>query len=207
LNFINIILGIILIILIIIFIGLFLGLRISLNLNKKGMNITGFIHIILFEKIAIIKKEFPDENKEESEEVEEVENTEESLKENYNKIKPVIPDIKQTLPYFYNFLKKSLKSIEINKFYFHIDFGFSSYTETAKLVGYFWSFAVIPNTLIKSCSLSACPIFTNPTLDFDADINIKIKVINMIPPLIQLITKKEFINLLKGIRVMNKNEG
>ncbi|WP_409199997.1 hypothetical protein [Methanobrevibacter sp. DSM 116169] len=221
-DFINFILGIILIILIIIFIFLILGIRIIINLNKKESTIVGFINIIIFEKIAIIKKEFPEEESPPEEEkylnkifdkfqplkdkifkkednLEEETEEDKTPQEYYEQYKPLIPKIKKTLPYFYYFLKRIFKSFNIEKFSFHIDFGFSSYVETAKLVGYFWVFATIPNTLLKSCSLTAMPIFTKPTFDFNLDLNIKIRLINIVYALLRLIINKDVFNLIKEI--------
>lgn len=234
---INLILGIILIILLIIFIILFIGIKISIKINKKGLQTAGFIKIIILEKIAIIKKEFPEkpfteENTQQIKNISNNKSTEDSDKENFSeeeiidkikrkispeessedeksltetieKYKPLISDVKKTLPYFYNFLIDSFKSIEIKKFYFHLDFGYSDYCETAKIIGYYWSFAAFINSLISQVTLSACPEFNKPTLDFNSDIDIKIKALKIIPGLLKIVARIDFIKLLIKLKKLN----
>jgi len=226
LDFINIILEIILIILFIIFLVLFFGIRISLNLNKKKSEISGILKIIIFEKIAIIKQEFPptEGSKEDEkpsklkgifnkiinrfskkEEVEE-EKEDSDLKKQLESIKPLIPNIKKIIPRFVYFLKKTLNSFEIKKFYIHTDFGISNYADTAKFVGYYWAFATIPNTIFKSCSITARPIFIEETFDLDVDIDIKIKLLTMTLQTSKLILNKDMFDLIKNlIKIYREN--
>lgn len=217
----------ILIILFIIFLGLFFGIRISLKLNKKKSELNGILKIIIFNQIVILKKEYPEieeekkdsklkivynkiknllPKKEKEEEVEESEEEKEdsSITEQWETVKPLIPYIKKIIPRFTYFLKKIINSIQINKFYFHLNFGISNYAETAKILGYFWSFAAIPNGLFKSCSITAQPIFIEETIDFNLDIDIKIKLLTIIHRVLQLIINKDIFILIKKIIKLNR---
>ncbi|MDL2247069.1 DUF2953 domain-containing protein [Methanobrevibacter sp. OttesenSCG-928-K11] len=194
----NIILSIILIIIIILFLILFFGIRISLNINKTQAKLVGFIHIKIFNTITIFKKEFPskEESKPEKKDKDKSEDTSSSITEQWENIKPFISDIKKQIPNFIDFLKNTLKSIEISKFNVHLDLGFENYAQTAKIVGYIWSIVVIPNTSIKAVQITAKPIFIEPTLDFNANIDITIKLLKTVKAFLKLLFNKDLIRLI-----------
>lgn len=171
-------------IILILIIFLYIGIRISLNFGKTKTS----IKIKIFKKITLYDSSKEKVSKEESEE--------ETKKEYKHLIKP----LKNSLPYLWDFLKKTTKSIKIHKLNGHLKFGLASYADTAQYIGYIWAVIGFINSLYPVSRLSAEPVFGDPITDFKGDINIDINLLKLIPPAISLIAKKEVRDLIKAFR-------
>lgn len=189
LNSIEIILLIIIAIFIIILIVLYLGIRINSNLEKLGPKLTFNLKIEILSKIKIYEYKYPQIDKKENDKYEE----QMDIKEIYTIIKP-------SLKILLDFFKKVLKSFEIKKLYFHLDFGLDSYVDTAKYVGYMWAALVFSNSLSENIDLSVQPIFTQPLFDFNGNLDVKFKLIDIIIPAMKLLLNKDVRKLIKKIR-------
>lgn len=189
LNSIEIILLIIIAIFIIMLIVLYLGIRITSNLEKLGPKLTFNLKIEILSKIKIYEYNYPQIDKKEKDKYEE----QMDIKEIYTIIKP-------SLKILLDFFKKVLKSFEIKKLYFHLDFGLDSYVDTAKYVGYMWAALVFLNSLSENIDLSVQPIFTQPLFDFNGNLDVKFKLIDIIIPSMKLLLNKDVRKLIKKIR-------
>ncbi|WP_299525439.1 DUF2953 domain-containing protein [uncultured Methanobrevibacter sp.] len=170
-----------------------MGLRISLSFEKTGSNISTIIKIKIFKKITIYISSKEKESEEEDDKKDQ---------KNYgNLIKP----LKNALPHIWIFLKKSTKSIKVNKLESHLKFGLASYADTAQYIGYIWTIIGFIKTLYPISKLSAEPIFGDPIIDFKGSGDIDINLLKLIFPVISLISKKEIRTLIKSFRG-NDNE-
>lgn len=165
---------------------LYLGIQISLKINKTDANINYNLKIKILNKITIFKKEEFSKKKE---------NT-----------KPNLSTVKNTIPFLFNYLKNVLQAVNIQKLEGNIKLGLSSYVDTAKYVGYIWSIFIIPNTTIKSCLLTAEPVFSQEIFDFNVELKININLLKLIIPTILLLKEKEIITFIKESRKRDKNE-
>lgn len=177
-----------LVVICLIIIFLYLGVKISIKYEKIGSKLTASVEILFLEKIVIVTKKYPSSEDKNNE------------KDSSINIKGLFPYIKKALPYLVDFLKKSLKSLHFRKFQNHLVLGLSNYADTAKYIGYIWAIFTIPNSLIKSCLLTAEPTFTNEKIDLKGEIDVKINILTLIIPLLKLIIKKDVRNLIKEVR-------
>ncbi len=172
------------IIILILIIFLYMGIRISLSFEKTNT----IIKIKIFKKIAIYNSS--------KEKVSEEKKEEETKKEYKHLIKP----LKNSLPYLWDFLKKFIKSIKIQKADVHLKFGLASYADTAQYMGYIWAVIVFIKSVHPVSKLSAEPVFGDPVTDFKGEIDIDINLLKLILPAISLIAKKEVRDLIKAFR-------
>lgn len=185
---------IILIIILFIIILLYIGVKIAFIYEKKGSAFKGCLKILILKKIKVYSLEYPSKESEENEEEEEEEDeTDHNIKEIFELAKPCFEDLKE-------FIKSLVKCIHITKLENHLIFGLDSYADTAKYIGYIWSIFIIFNTTHKNARLSAQPSFGGSVLDAKGANEVDINLLKIIPPAIKLISKKQFRELIKGVR-------
>ena len=107
--------------------------------------------------------------------------------------------IKHCISVFFDFIKTVFKSMNVRKLETHIDLGLTSYASTAKYVGYLWALFVLPNSTFKNTSMTASPHFGEPIIDFKGVVDIRINLLNLIIPIIKLISNKDVRKLLKEV--------
>lgn len=191
---------IILAIIIFLIIFLYFGVRISLIYNKTGAKLEGCLQISVLRKIKVYSSDFssssPKKVKETKEETAEEKTTTEDKdrdkKEIFELVKPCFGDLK-------TFLKSFMKCIRIENLENHIIFGMSSYTDTAKYIGYIWSVIVIVNSSHENAKLSAVPSFNGSILDGKGVNELEINILKLIPAVLKLVLKKEVRTLIKGV--------
>lgn len=222
-NILLILLGIIAFIIILILLILHIGIKIDINFKKTGPQLIGNLNINIL-KIKLIKKEYNSSKKnqedkdkkkiDKSKEKEELNKykdneTTKSTKEILNEIKKHLPLIKDLVKILLNYLIEIINEIKIKKVNSHLKLGLSSYTETAKIIGWIWTITVIPNNLIKAINLTAEPQFTEEIIDFEGEIQIEIKTLGALIKTLKLLFKKPIRQLIKEIikyRKSNKKE-
>lgn len=183
----------IVIILILIIIFLYLGVRINLTYNKHASNFEYHLDILLFNSYSIFKRKHPSDEKETSEE-----SSDDG--EGYP-FKLIIKPLINILDSLVHYLADILHCLEIKKLENHLDFGMSSYVNTAKYTGYMWSLFVVPNSSHKNVKLTVEPSFTEPIFDFKGCVDVKVNLLKIIIPTIHLLRQKEvrdFIELLRN---------
>lgn len=207
---------IIIFIALLLFIFLFIGLKININLNKKGSDLKGIIEVN-WAFIKIFSKHFPDkdnvndkisdENNHKSKNGDnEIDNEDkEEKKSRFNEFKTLIPPLKENFNDIFDFFLVCIKSINLEMFDTNISLGFSSPVDTTTLVGYIWAFSAVPN-LSKRFYLSAEPVFTKETVDFDSKIIFKINLLRPFGNLLKLLTKKSILELVWKSKKLFNND-
>lgn len=204
----------IIIIFIAIFLFLFLlvGLKVNINLNKENSDFKGQIDI-KWAFIKIFSKNFPendkdneDETEDEADEIEDekVNKKNESLKNQFNDFKDMLPLIKKNFDDIFELLLVCINSIKLEKFNSHISLGFSSPVGTVNVVGSIWAFQAVSN-LSENFYLSVVPVFTHETIDFHSEIVFKISLLRPAGKLSRLLTKKSMIELIWKSRKLFNN--
>lgn len=184
------------IIVILIIIFLYLGVRINLTYNKHNSDFEYHLDITLLNSYSIFKKEHPSDEKEVKEE---------SSDDKGYPFKLIIKPLINVLDSLIHYLVDILHCLEIKKFENHLNFGMTSYVNTAKYTGYMWSLFVVPNSSHKNVKLTVEPSFTEPTFDFKGCVNIKVNLLKIVIPTIQLLRQKEVRDFIKLVR--NPREG
>ena len=187
----NILLMIIFIIILFFIVLLIFGIRIALTYEKKGSEIKGCLKILVFKKIKIYSKDYPDTDEDENED-EEYEDDSEG--------EDIFDLIKPCFGHFEEFLKSAIKCIHVVKLKNHLIFGLDSYADTGKYIGYIWGLLSIVNGAHKNTRLSAEPSFNGSVFDIKGDNEIDIYVLKLIVPTVKLISKKEVRMLIRGVR-------
>ena len=189
----NILLMIILIIILFIIILLFFGVRIALIYEKKGPDLKGCLKILIFKKIKVYSKVYPDPDEDNDED-----NKKEKEKDRDGQ--KIFELMKPCLGYFKEFLKSFVKCINVVKLENHLVFGLDSYADTGKYIGYIWGIVSIVNSAHENARLSAEPSFNGSVFDIKGDNELDINLLKIIPPAIKLISKKEVRMFIKGVK-------
>ena len=189
----NILGMIIAIIILFIIILLIFGVRIALIYEKKGANFKGCLNILIFKKIEVYSSVYPDPDGDNDEE-------DEKEKEKDRDGQKIFELLKPCLEYFKEFVKTSVKCINVVKLENHLVFGLDSYADTGKYIGYIWSLLSIVNGAHKNAMLSAEPSFNGSVFDIKGDNEVDINILKLIPPVIKLMSKKEVRLFIKGVR-------
>lgn len=188
----NILLMIVLIIIIFIIILLFFGVRIALTYEKKGSCLKGCLKVLIFKKIKVYSKTYPDPDEDEDNDEEENEKDRDGQK--------IFELLKPCLKYFIEFLQTFVKCISVVKLENHLVFGLDSYADTGKYIGYIWGMASIVNGTHEKARLSAEPSFNGSVFDIKGVNELDINILKLIPAAIKLISKKEVRLFIKGVR-------
>ena len=183
---------IILIIILFIIILLYFGVRIALIYEKKGSNIKGCLKILIFKKIKVYSKIYPDPDEDENKQEKENKKDQDGKK--------IFELMKPCLGYFQEFVKSFVKCINVVKLENHLIFGLDSYADTGKYIGYIWGLFTIVNNAHENARLSAEPSFNGSVFDIKGDNELDINLLKVMIPAIKLISKKEVRLLIKGVR-------
>lgn len=186
----NILLMIILIIILFIIILLFFGVRIALIYEKKGSNLKGCLKVLIFKKIKVYSSTYPTPDEDEDDE----EDDEKDIDG-----EKIFELLKPCLGHFWEFAQSFVECIEVVKLENHLVFGLDSYADTGKYIGYIWGVFSIANSAHENARLSAEPSFNGSVFDIKGDNEFDIKVLKLIPPALQLISKKEVRLFIKGV--------
>lgn len=182
---------IILIIILLIIILLVMGIRISVEYRKTGSELKGCLKILIFKKIKVYSRQWPNEDETEEDEKDEKEDRDRDLKKIYELAKPCFEDLK-------DYLKSVMKSMRIQKLKNHIIFGMDSYADTGEYIGIIWAILATVNPLHKQIQISAEPSFHGSRLDGHGENNIEIYPLKILVPTIRLISKKDVRKLIRG---------
>ncbi len=191
---------IIAIILILIIVFLYLGVKINLTYNKLNSDFEYHLNITLLNSYSIFRKDHPLPKECESDGEKESDRDGEGYP-----FKEIIKPLLDVLDSLVEYLTEILHSLEIKKLENHLDFGMSSYVSTAKYTGYMWSLFVVPNSSHKNVKLTVEPTFKEPTFDFKGCVDIKVNLLKIVIPTIQLLRQKEVRDFIKLVR--NPREG
>ena len=210
---------IIIFIVICLFLFLLIGLKVNINLNKQNSDFKGQIEIKCG-FIKIFSKNFPDkDNKDKLDKKEDKENKKNKSKktseynENMDKIgknqlnvfKSLILLIKKNFDDILDLFSACINSVKLEKFNTNILLGLSSPVDTVNVVGSIWAFSAVSN-LSKNFYLSAEPIFTKETIDFNTEIAFKISFLRPLGKLLRLLTKKSMIKFILESRKVFNND-
>jgi len=198
------------------FLFLFIGLKVNINLNKESSDFKGQIEI-KWAFIKIFSKKFPDNDTEvkvdkkedkkrnkNNESKKTSEHDDNKKKNQFNDFKSVIILIKKNFDDIFDLFFVCINSIKLEKFNTNISLGFSSPVDTVNVVAHIWAFSAIPN-LSKHFYLSAVPVFTKETIDFNSELSFKINLLRPALKLLRLITKKSMIELILKLRKLSNN--
>lgn len=186
-----------------------MGLKIYLNLNKKNNEFkvaigVKWLNINIFSK----KFKYNDENKKkidkkpikkENKKVDE--NKEKSTKEKLKDFIQLYPLIKSNIIPIFDFIMICIDSIKLQRFDTDIQIGLSSFSDTATVTGYIWAFSSLLN-LSNQFNLTAEPIFTRESIDFESQIIFKIKLLKPFLGVLNLFKRKTMIKLLWNLRAL-----
>lgn len=172
----------------IIFIFLYIGIDLIGDFQKKESELTFNLKILIFSKIKVYSINYPNEKKDEDSKKED-----KKRNINFNLIKPCIKPI-------LSFLNCMIKSMSVRKLESHLDFGLPSYVSTAKYTGYMWALLVFPNTALNNTNLTVTPCFDKTIIDFKGSINVRIKLLKIIIPILKLIKNKDIRKLIKEVK-------
>jgi hypothetical protein len=208
LSILSIFIGVIVLFIIFFIIFLFLGLKIYLKLNKKDNKFKAVI-TVKWTVINIFSKKFPipDENKKKIEnksiekEKKEIDQSKEKSSKKWKDFIQLYPLLKSNINPIFDYILICIDSIKLQKFDTHIIIGLSSFTDTATFTGYIWAFSTIPK-LSDHFTLTAEPIFTKETIDFESEIIFKIKLLKPFLGILKLFTKKTMLKLIWNLRVL-----
>lgn len=188
----NILLTIILIILFLIIVLLYFGIKISLIYDKTDSKLEGCLQISILRKIKLYSLNLPSLKKDKK--------NDEDNKKTKNDIKQLFKLLKPCFEHFKLFLKSFMKCIRVQNLENHLIFGMDSYTDTAKYIGYIWSFIIIINSSHKNAKLSAEPSFNGSVFNVNGVNEFEINILKLIPPVLRLISKKEVRTLIKEVK-------
>lgn len=183
---------IILIILFPIIVLLYFGVKISLIYDKTDSKLEGCLQISILRKIKLYSLNLSSLKKDKK-------NDDDGKKTN-NDIKQLFKLLKPCFGHFKLFLKSFMKCIRVQNLENHLIFGMDSYTDTAKYIGYIWSFIIIINSSHKNAKLSAEPSFNGSVFDVNGVNEFEINILKLIPPVLRLISKKEVRTLIKEVK-------
>ena len=204
-----ILIGIIVLFIIFFVVFLFLGIKIYLKLNKKDNEFKIDI-TVKWVNINILSKKFShnNENKEKNKDkiIEEEnkkidENSEKINKEKWNELKQLYPLIKSNINPVFDFMVVCINSIKLQKFDTHVIIGLSDFTDTAIFTGYIWAFSTFSN-LSNHFNLTAEPIFTKETIDFESEIIFKINLLKPFLGALNLFRKKTMLKLIWNLKAL-----
>jgi len=188
-----------------VFLFLFIGLKVNINLNKKSTDFKGQIEI-KWAFIKIFSKKFPDKDNGDKVDRNDGDKSEiKSEKNQFSGFKSLIPIIRKNFDDIVDLFLTCINSIKLEKFNTNILLGFSSPVDTVNVVGRIWAFSAIPN-LSKHFYLSAVPVFTKETIDFNSEIALKINLLRPVGKLLRLLTKKSMIELILKSRKLSNND-
>ena len=174
---------IIVFIVILLFLFLLIGMKVNINLSKKDSNFEGLVEIKwIF--IKIFSKNFHEHD--------DIEENNEKRENQFKDLKSLIQLIQKNFDDILDLLLTCIDSISLEKLYTNISLGFSSPVDTVNVVGHIWAFSSVFN-LRKDFYLSAQPVFTKETIDFDSEICFKIHLLRPVVKLLNLLTKKSII--------------
>lgn len=189
----NILLMIILIIFFSIIVLLYFGVKISLIYDKTDSKLEGCLQISILRKIKIYTLNLSSLNKDKKKMMKMKKKTNNDIKQLFKLLKPCFGPFKL-------FLKSFMKCIKVQNLENHLIFGMDSYTDTAKYIGYIWSFIIIINSSHKNAKLSAEPSFNGIVFDVNGINELEINILKLIPPVLRLISKKEVRTLIKEVK-------
>lgn len=208
-NFVLFLIILIALIIILISIILYNGLKIELFSKKEKSNFEiKFKASIL--NIAIFKKQYPSEEAETLETKEEnsanddnesSENPQEDkkLREKFNEFKPLLKDLKNSKQELKEFLLSILKDIDFKELDGYLKLGLGDYAQTARIIGWVWSFNAIANTLGEPLHLKGDATFTEEAIDFDIHAVIKLNLLFLIFHALKLVSHKNVRTLIRNI--------
>ena len=176
------------IILIIFIIILFSRIKISLTFTKNDKTFKGQIKIIIIEKIKIYTYNFTSQHI-----------NDDKTSANIPDIRKIYNALKSCKEDLINYLKVIIKKMKITKAKNHIIFGLDNYAETGTYIGIIWGILAIVNQFDENLKISAEPSFNGSRLNICGENNIEINLYKVIIPTIQLISKKNIRELIKGL--------
>lgn len=178
----NILTMIILIIILFIIIFLYIGIKISINYKKTGPKFEGFVNILILKRIKIYSIILLEDKSEDKD-----------FKKIYKLSKPFLKDFKI-------FLNKFLKCVKVESLENHVILGLTSYSDTVKYIGYIWIVSLLISNTFPNAKLSAEPCFTEEIIDFKGKGNIKINLLKLIKPTLELLSKKEIRKFIRDVK-------
>lgn len=184
----------IILILILIFICiLVVPFNILINLNVCGLKINGNFKLIWM-KIRLFQKEFPDKEEKEIKE-------EEKQKFPIERIPLIISLLYESSPYLIRIFNAFLKSTSFEKFSLKLIRGLGSSYDTAIISGYLYALMPLLN-LIPKASFSLEPDLQNERLEASINLKIKIRLLWIVIELLRAVIKKPVRSLLNELRKM-----
>lgn len=184
----------IILILILIFICiLVVPFNILINLNVCGLKINGNFKLIWM-KIRLFQKEFPDKEEKEIKE-------EEKQKFPIERIPLIISLLYESSPYLIRIFNAFLKSTSFEKFSLKLILGLGSSYDTAIISGYLYALMPLLN-LIPKASFSLEPDLQNERLEASINLKIKIRLLWIVIELLRAVIKKPVRSLLNELRKM-----
>jgi hypothetical protein len=207
LSILSILIGIIALFIIFFIIFLYSGIKIYLKLNKNDNEIKADITVKLV-AITIFSKKFSSNNRnnerEENKTIEDEtkkidEGSEKNNKEKWKELRQSYPLVKSNIVPIFDFIVVCINSIKLQKFDTHIIMGLSNFSDTAIFTGYIWGFSTILN-LSNHFSLTAEPIFTKESIDFESELIFKIKLLKPFLGILKLFTRKTMLKLIWNLK-------
>ena len=174
----NILAMIILIIILFIIIFLYIGIKISINYKKTGPKFEGFVNILILKRIKIYSITLLEDKSEDKD-----------FKKIYKLSKPFLKDFKI-------YLNKFLKCVKVESLENHVILGLTSYSD----IGYIWIVSLLISNTFPNAKLSAEPCFTEEIIDFKGKGNIKINLLKLIKPTLELLSKKEIRKFIRDVK-------
>ena len=193
------IIGVIILILALILLAILLiPFHISFYIQKREMNISGYLKIRWL-KIRIIQRDIPAEQKNKEEKKEE----KKERKINLEQLLKILNQLIDAFDYITPLIPAFSRSITLKKVSLNLNLGFYSPVDTAMINGYIWSISSILNN-IPLISISTTPDFQESKLDGSFELNLKLKLLWIVIASFKAFTKKPVRDLVGSIRELNK---
>ncbi|MCP8304113.1 MAG: DUF2953 domain-containing protein [archaeon] len=161
--------------------------HISLNLFKRG-SLTQGSFCMSWLGIRLIRRKIPSE-----------EGRKEKEKFYWGSIPEMTSLFAESFPYLMNILNAAMKSISIKRFSCDVVMGLDSPADTAVVSGYLWSLASIINIFPK-VYLSVKPDFQERRLDGSMMVELKVRLLRIVPAFIRAFFKKPVRQLFGKMR-------